>query len=111
AVSGTDAWAVGQFSTSTGSHVLVLHWNGKHWARTAAPAPGNTSELSGVAASSGRNVWAVGSFSAGNVTKTLIEHWNGSNWMRVRSPNPRNSMGDIALSGVTGTSASNAWAV
>jgi hypothetical protein len=111
AVSGTDAWAVGQFSTPAGSRVLVLHWNGKHWARTAAPAPGSANELTAVTAISARNVWAVGTFSIGSLTKTLIEHWNGARWARVPSPNPRNLTGDITLDGVTGISASNAWAV
>ena len=111
AVSSADAWAVGQFASGTGAKVLVLHWDGQHWARKSAPAPENISELSGVAAISARNVWAVGSFSTASTTKTLIEHWNGTKWARVPSPNPRNSIRDTGLVGVTGTSASNVWAV
>lgn len=110
AISGTRAWAVGQFSSGTGSNVLVLRWNGSKWTRTAAPSPGSNSELEGVAALSPRNVWAVGAFTTSK-TKTLIEHWNGTKWAQVPSPNPRDLNGDIILVGLTGSSASNVWAV
>lgn len=113
AVSGTDAWAVGQFGTNTSpARIIVLHWDGRHWARKAAHAPGISNELGAVSAISSRNVWAVGSYSTKTATRTLIEHWNGTKWAWVPSPNPRNAVGgDILLSGVAGTSASNVWAV
>ena len=58
-----------------------------------------------MAATSGNNAWAVGNTNSG---KTLTVHWNGTAWTHIPSP----SLGDYSsLSGVTATSASNAWAV
>jgi hypothetical protein len=111
AISDTSAWAVGQFSSGSSSKVLVLHWNGSNWTRQAAPSPAGDAEFRGVTALSARNAWAVGDVSTASSGKTLIEHWNGSKWAQVRSPNPRNVSGEIFLSGVVGTSASNVWAV
>src|SRR2546430_11599041 len=48
------------------------------------------------------------SSAAGGGNKTLILHWNGTTWAHVPSPNPASFNN---LTGVTATSASNAWAV
>jgi hypothetical protein len=40
---------------------------------------------------------------------TLILRWNGTAWSQAKSPNPSSAAN--VLSGVTATSASNAWAV
>ena len=40
--------------------------------------------------------------------RTLILHWNGSSWRRVASPSPASYS---TLTGISATSASNAWAV
>src|SRR5579871_2540105 len=37
-VSPTDAWAVGQDSTSGVMASLILHWNGSDWSQVKAPA-------------------------------------------------------------------------
>lgn len=56
--SANDVWAVGSFRTSSGAtRSLVLHWNGSHWARLAAPGTG-LSEVAIVPGS--RQAWAVG---------------------------------------------------
>jgi hypothetical protein len=91
ATSASNAWAVG----SAGGASLILHWNGKSWARQASPAGG----LGAVAASSAVNAWAVGN--------ALAVHWNGKSWQRVPLPD----LAGESLSGVAVTSASNAWAV
>ena len=52
-----DVWAVGSYRSSGASHSLVLHWNGAHWSRVAAPGTG-LSEIAVVPGS--RQAWAVG---------------------------------------------------
>src|SRR6185437_5832073 len=80
ATSAGNAWAVGAVGSLT-ARTLIVHWNGKAWARVPSPSPGN-SGLYGVAATSATNAWAVGA--AGSTT--LILHWNGKSWARVTSP-------------------------
>ncbi len=118
ATSSRDAWAVGG-ETGGGPRVeqqtLILHWNGKNWQRVHSPSPAPDCELLAVTATSARNAWAVGFAdpSGGDarrvtVARTLILHWNGRSWNRVPSPNPDEGG---HLTGVTATSAGNAWAV
>jgi hypothetical protein len=112
AVSAADAWAVGLYGSGSGSgsrdKTLILHWNGKRWARAASPSPAPLSELTGVTAASARDVWAVGDYAGRSTDRTLILHWNGRRWSRVTSPNP---VPDSQLRGVTAISARDAWAV
>jgi hypothetical protein len=113
ASSARDAWAVGEIVTGTGIQSLILHWNGRRWARMASPSPGTIDELLGVGATSASNAWAVGNVSAGTAQtqQTLVLHWNGRRWARVTSPNPGGQAQDNRLYAVAATSASNAWAV
>ncbi|MDR2988667.1 MAG: hypothetical protein LBV34_27915, partial [Nocardiopsaceae bacterium] len=57
---GSDAWAVGNYVTSTGSGgPLVLHWTGHSWQSTPVPLV-KLGYLTGVFAASATNAWAVG---------------------------------------------------
>jgi hypothetical protein len=108
AVSGSDAWAVGDYydTTTQAYDTLLLHWNGTAWSKVKGPNPSSVdNELTGVSAVSGSDAWAVGESS----DKTLILHWNGTAWSQVKSPNP-SSTGDD-LYGVSAASSRNAWAV
>ena len=60
ATSVRNAWAVGYSETKSSQPSLILHWNGRRWARVASPSPGGENTLMAVAASSARNAWAVG---------------------------------------------------
>ena len=53
----SDVWAVGSYLSSGSPRSLVLHWNGAHWSRVAAPGTG-LSEIAIVPGS--RQAWAVG---------------------------------------------------
>jgi hypothetical protein len=109
ATSATNVWAVG----STGGGSLIEHWNGKAWKIQPSPCPRAAHEcaLSGVTATSATNAWAVGyDYNASDTMAMLVEHWNGKAWKIQPSPNPQGSNGG-ALSGVSATSATNAWAV
>lgn len=108
ATSSANAWATGFYSTGTGAHSLVLHWNGTAWKRQASV---NQGELVSVAASSPASAWAAGFLGGTPAFKTLIEHWNGTAWKEQASPNPAGFRFGSLLGGVAATSSSNAWAV
>jgi hypothetical protein len=121
ALSPTDAWAVGEYfsSTTNGYRTLVDHWNGTSWKQVVSPSPNpgeGDNDLQAVTALSSSDVWAVGdSFSLGaKADVTLILHWNGQAWSQVPSPNPglghQVDAGD-SLQAVDSTSPSAAWAV
>jgi hypothetical protein len=116
AVSGSDAWAVGNYSSYLNpgaSRTLVLHWNGTAWSRVNSPTPNSVDVnfLYGVSARSGSDAWAVGFYWNGTAGAydSLTLHWNGTAWSRIKSPNP----GRFAnhLYGVSARSGSDAWAV
>jgi hypothetical protein len=64
-----------------------------------------------VTATSAGNAWAVGGSFTSTGGKTLILRWNGTKWAQVASPNPAGPVSEMILSGVSASSASNAWAV
>jgi hypothetical protein len=114
ALSGSNAWAVGAFTTSCqcASRTLIAHWNGTTWRRIASPNPTPNDSLSAVSARAAHDVWAVGAKApaySSHAWRTLIMHWNGAKWTTTRSPNP----GKVAdyVQGVAAVSATTAWAV
>lgn len=115
AVSARNAWAVGYYhSDRTGAEMpLILHWNGRRWARTrGVPSPGRTFNfLYAVSATSASNAWAVGRFvSRSGADDSLILHWNGRRWSRTGGvPSPSSTSN--SLYGVAAVSATTAWAV
>jgi len=128
-LTGTPA-AVSTLSTSNAWAVegtnRVLHWNGTTWAQTALPQYGRGSFLDAVDAVSATDVWAAGFYdTASSQCRPLLERWNGTTWTRVPGPASTGPAGAAAapagpagtvltgtfLQGVSGTSASNAWAV
>jgi hypothetical protein len=72
---GGAVWAAG----NAAGQVLIMHWNGREWARVASP---NVS--AGVAAlsfSAAGYCWAVGGpVLFGDPRKPLLLHWNGHAW-------------------------------
>jgi hypothetical protein len=84
---GTDCpkrvvcFAVGTYSTSSGSGTLAEGWNGTKWAIETTPgiSGATTAFLSSVSCSGTSDCWAVGS-SFGAATSPVIDHWNGKAW-------------------------------
>jgi hypothetical protein len=70
AASWSDAWAVG----GSADHPVIEHWDGTNRATRPSPAPGVSSGLTSVAASSARNVWALGSYHVVPNDLTLALH-------------------------------------
>ena len=109
ATSPSNASAVGTRCGTKATQTIIEHWNGKGWKVQPSPNPGgsgNTSVLSGVAATSSTNAWAVGSYD-GLADPPLIEQWNGKAW-KIQ---PSSNFPAGALFGVAAVSSSDAWGV
>jgi len=87
AVSASDAWAVGSFSSQTSSESppLILRWNGAKWRAVRTPVPHGSisNDLTSVAAISAKSAWAVGSTQGGPRQGPLLLRWNGARWTVV----------------------------
>lgn len=117
ASSPSDAWAVGETYRlgSTWQAPLTLHWDGRSWKRVALPVPAGT-YLSSVSVTSPANAWAVGGYSTSAPATAsneapIVLHWDGAAWRRVPLPGLPPPGGGASLSGVSATSATDAWAV
>ncbi|MDX6309204.1 MAG: hypothetical protein QOI06_2250 [Nocardioidaceae bacterium] len=112
AVSGQDAWAVGNTYDGITGGTIVEHWDGSTWTKVPSWNAGTTTRLQGVSAISATDAWAVGSYDTNNQSEiiygTLIEHWDGTTWTKVPSPDPA-AHGNI-LYGVSATSPTKAFA-
>jgi hypothetical protein len=97
-VDGSDCWASGSTTDSTGmaSGVLMEHWNGSMWSLMPTAVPDTTAAgiLSSISCISASQCWAVGSsgsFGGGGGSgfrpNSLVENWNGSAWSIDPSPN------------------------
>jgi hypothetical protein len=114
ATSPTDAWAVGSYWVKRHqAQALIEHWDGTAWQIVESPNPGvppTDVVVRGVAATSPTNAWVVGEY-GGGPWQPLIEHWNGTAWTVQKFAGPDGPPSQAVLSGVTATSATNAWAV
>ncbi len=112
--SRSDGWAVGSHCVQqdSGTETVILHWNGRNWARAASPNPGGFSaypQLASVSGSSRSDLWAVGNSTSGSGTLAL--HWNGTSWRKVFTPPSEGAHQGDTLNGVSSLSPSDAWAV
>jgi hypothetical protein len=110
-ISPTDAWAVGDYWTGTGStfDTLTEHWDGKSWKIVASPSFPTSTALWGVTASSANSVWIAGQITSS--TGTLIMHWNGKKWARVATPDLPGTNQDYLNSVTTIPGSATLWAV
>ncbi len=78
AVSGTDLYAGGQFSTAGGTDAnAIAKWNGTSWSALGTGMDGSVNAL----AVSGTNLYAGGAFSkADNKDVKYIAKWDGTSW-------------------------------
>ena len=112
AISGTDAWSVGDRQPPQENPVpLAEHWDGTSWtAVPVPPTPTGGGELDGIAATSTNDVWAVGDSSG---LGPVIRHWNGTAWGVVppAAPPGNDHPGADHLYDVTVAPTGQAWAV
>jgi hypothetical protein len=109
ASSARNAWAVGDIDSGSTMKTLILHWNGRRWARVASPSGVASDDfLGGVYVTSASDAWAVGVRTAGLKRIGLLLHWNGEKWQHLTAPR----VGDLdSLFAVGASSATNVWAV
>src|SRR5439155_4621891 len=89
AVSGSDLYAGGAFTTAGGSAANeIAKWNGSSWSELGSGTEGVNLFASQVyaLAVSGSNVYAAGSFkTAGGSGADNVAKWNGSSWTALAS--------------------------
>lgn len=106
AVSATDIWAAGIYSSKAGTEPLVLHWNGSAWRRVTVTAAGpDVFNVNAVSASGSDDVWIAADADA---NRNFVLHWNGQTWSRMNVASP--GMFDI-LAGISARSPTDVWAV
>jgi hypothetical protein len=94
--SGHRCFAVGQYSTKSGSVALAETWNGTRWTVQSLPGAVRNTFLLGVSCATPRACVAVGSYGT--------EIWNGASWRLVPMATPTGGQ-VIALDGVSCTAA------
>ena len=96
AVSGTDLYAGGRFTTAGGvAATNIAKWNGSAWSALGAGIHGGVFAL----AVSGTNLYVGGGFTtAGEVTANRIARWNVSGWSALGS-GMNNPVWALAVSG------------
>ena len=111
-VGAKDGWAVGSYRPSilTGSHGLILHWNGLSWQQVTAPDLGQPYHLTGVSGAGAGGVWAVGyTGQLGGDEHSVVLRWDGQSWQNVVGIDPQ--PGNAALFAVSAPAGGQAWAV
>jgi hypothetical protein len=83
AVSGTDIFAGGGFSTAGGAGASnIAKWNGSSWSALGSGTDGPVAVLTVI----GNDVYAGGGFdTAGGVGAKNVAKWNGTNWSALGS--------------------------
>jgi hypothetical protein len=109
AAAADDIWAVGVIPAVRRVLPLVMHWNGKAWARSHIRPASRFDYLWAVDAVSATDVWAAGSASTGiKTSQPYIVRWNGAAWRRMPTPE---LPAPAELRGIAVVSAREAWAV
>jgi hypothetical protein len=104
---GKDAWAVGNYVTSSlDGGPLALHWNGRSWRSTPVPFV-EFGYLTGIFAASATNAWAVGGVN--NSSRMLLYHWNGASWHHAGVPAGLTAPSLGELTGVSGDASGHLW--
>jgi hypothetical protein len=104
---GKDAWAVGNYVTSSlDGGPLALHWTGSSWRSTPVPFV-KFGYLTGVFAASATNAWAVGGVN--NSSRMLLFRWNGTSWRRVSVPAGLTAPSLGELTGISGDASGHVW--
>lgn len=107
AVSTTDAWAAGWYSTPDGQSggPLLRHWDGTAWNPVTVPADADIMNIMAIEATSARDVWVTG-FSDTDQPRAL--HYDGTGW--TPTPVPFTGVGG-ELYGVAANGPDDVWAV
>ncbi|HEX7734772.1 MAG TPA: hypothetical protein VF458_07910 [Ktedonobacteraceae bacterium] len=100
-LAANDVWSAG---------AKITHWDGKNW-NTSYTSLSSQDSLRGIVELAPNDVWAVGEHQMGGMpSQPLTLHWNGTRWQRVSAPEVA-AGGKNALVAISGSSASDLWAV
>jgi hypothetical protein len=109
----TQEWTVGHVGTGVDNFkYFELHRVNGHWKRVASPKLGGRyGVIDAMAAGSAKSVWLVGGMqqTPGIQEEPVIYGWNGHSFARAKLP--ALDAGAEAMTSVSASSASNAWAV
>ena len=104
---GKDAWAVGNYVTSSlDGGPLALHWTGSSWRSTPVPFV-KFGFLTGVFSVSPTSAWAVGGVN--NSSRMLLYHWDGSSWHHSQVPAGLTAPSLGELPGISGDASGHLW--
>src|SRR5439155_17405305 len=108
AMSPSDVWALGSFTSGSGQGTPVARWDGVEWRNVPNGLEG---DLYSIGARSADDIWAVGSWfpPRGPSSQTRILHWDGTAWGVVASPNHNRYQHELL--GVVALSNGDTWAV
>lgn len=103
-----DIWAVGTFTTSTGTEPLTEHYNGSSWSIVSAVGKPNFAELDDVSVVSGQ-AFAAGDYTdSSGVYHTLVEHYASGSWSLMTTPDSGTT--GSTLGSAAAISPTNVWA-
>jgi hypothetical protein len=102
-IEADTAWAVGSYTSGNSNYPLIEHWDGAAW--TMWPIT-NTGALYGIFAVAHDDIWAVGDQ---DLSSPLVMHWDGAAWSVW--PLPPIIGDDSVFNSISGTSATDIWAV
>lgn len=122
AVSITNVWAVGSYSTDviTGSpnypRPMIWHYTpgltNTHWITVASPTINYDSWLNSIDYYNANDIWAVGVQRIGIDNQPIIEHYDGTSWhLATGSLDPPYNGQSVTLSHVFVDSERNVWTV
>jgi hypothetical protein len=110
--SPTNAWAIGETSTSTGYTATASQWNGTSWTQTQVTTPFSANlvlSMNAISGSSPTDIWAAGTVESSGwrdrVVQSVLLHYNGVSWSQVTVPD------NSGLTAVAAISSTDAWAV
>jgi hypothetical protein len=106
----TDVWTIGSIENELNGAPFSARRHHGHWQRFNGPKIGNFGEVTAIAAGSSKAVWLAGARPdhGPNVLPT-IWRWSGKKFVVAKLPKLRS--GEVAITSISASSATNAWAV
>ncbi|KUJ64829.1 hypothetical protein ACZ90_55350 [Streptomyces albus subsp. albus] len=99
ALAADNVWAVGGTFDANGAKPLLLHYDGRKWAKVSVPVSGTRTVLHGIAAGPHGTLWAVGETrTAGGTARGLALSFDGRKWTNVALPSGTHALQSVAVS-------------
>jgi hypothetical protein len=106
----TDVWTIGTIENELNGAPFEARRHHGHWQRFNGPKVGNFGAVNAIAAGSSKAVWIAGARPHhGPNTLPAIWRWSGKKFVVAKLPKLRS--GEFAITSISASSATNAWAV